>query len=137
MITAFFDLTTRWRESAQRVSQFLHNIHLAFLVAQQVKNPPAMQETPVRFLGQKISWRRDRLPTTVFLGFPGDSDVRESTCNVGDMGSILGLGRSPGGGHGNPLQYSCLENSHGQRSLAGYRPWGHKVSDTTERLSRT
>ena len=137
MITAFFDLTTRWRESAQRVSQFLHNIHLAFLVAQQVKNPPAMQETPVRFLGQKIPWRRDRLPTTVFLGFPGDSDVRESTCNVGDMGSILGLGRSPGGGHGNPLQYSCLENSHGQRSLAGYRPWGHKVSDTTERLSRT
>ena len=79
-------------------------------MAQQVKNPPAMQETPVRFLGQKIPWRRDRLPTTVFLGFPGDSDVRESTCNVGDMGSILGLGRSPGGGHGNPLQYSCLEN---------------------------
>ena len=45
------------------------------------------------------------------------------------------LGRSPGGGHGNPLQYSCLENPYGQRSLAGYNPWGHKESDTTEPLS--
>ena len=70
----------------------------------------AQQETPGRFLGRKIPWRRDRLPTPVFLGFPGDSDVKESTCNAGDMGSILGLGRSPRGGHGNPLQYSCLEN---------------------------
>ena len=51
------------------------------------------------------------------------------------MGLISGLGRSPGGGHGNPLQYSCLENSHGQRSLVGYSPRGHKESDMTERLS--
>ena len=43
------------------------------------------------------------------VGFPGDSDGNESTCNVGDLGSIPGLGRSPGGMHGNPLQYSCLE----------------------------
>ena len=43
-----------------------------------------------------------------------------------------GLERSPGEGHGNPLQYSCLENPHGQRSLLGYRPWGLKESDTTE-----
>ena len=42
--------------------------------------------------------------------------------DIRDMGSILGLGRSPGEGHGNPLQYSCLENPHGQRSLAGYSP---------------
>ena len=42
-----------------------------------------------------------------------------SVCNAGDLGSIPGLGRPPGGGHGNPLQYSCLENPHGQRSLAG------------------
>ena len=41
----------------------------------------------------------------------------------------------PGGGHGNPLQYSCLENPHGQRNLAGCRPWGHKESDVTEWLS--
>jgi len=43
-------------------------------------------------------------------GFPGGSDCKESACNAGDLGLIPGLGRSPGGGHGNPLQYSCLEN---------------------------
>ena len=48
---------------------------------------------------------------------------------------IPGLGRSPGGGHGNLPQYSCLENPHGQRSLVGYSPWGHKESDTPEQLS--
>ena len=55
--------------------------------------------------------------------------------NVRDPGSIPGLGRPPGGGHGNPLQFSCLENSHGQRSLAGYSPCDHKQSVMTERLS--
>ena len=69
------------------------------------------------------------------LGFPGGSAGKESVCNAGDLGLIPGLGRSPGGGHGNPLQYSCLENPHGQRSLAGYRPGGHKQSDTTEQQS--
>ena len=68
-------------------------------------------------------------------GFPGGSDGKESACNAGDLGLITGLGTSPGGGHGNPLQYSCLENPHGQRSLAGCSPWDHKESDTTERLS--
>ena len=68
------------------------------------------------------------------LGFPG-SDNEKSTYSAGDPGSIPGLGRFPGGGHGNPLQYSCLENLHGQRSLEGYSPWGGKESDTTERLS--
>ena len=62
-------------------------------------------------------------------------EVKASPCNVGDLGSIPGLGRSPGGGHGNPLQYSCLENPHGQRSLVGYSLWGHKESETTEWLS--
>ena len=60
---------------------------------------------------RKITWRRDRLPTPIFLGFPGGSDGKESSCNMGDLGSIPGSGRSPGGGNGNPLQYSCLENS--------------------------
>ena len=69
------------------------------------------------------------------MGFPGGSDGKESTCNVRDLGSIPGLGRSPGGGHVNPHQYSCLENPHGQRSQAGYSPRGHKVLDMTERLS--
>jgi len=56
------------------------------------------------------------------MGFPGDSDVKESSCNAGDLGLIPGLGRYPEGGHGSPLQYCCLENPHGQRSLAGYSP---------------
>ena len=66
------------------------------------------------------------------MGFPGGSDDKEFACSVGDLGSIPGLGRSPGGGHGNPLQYSCQENPHGQWSLAGYSTWGHKESDMTE-----
>ena len=47
---------------------------------------------------------------SILGGFPGGSEGKESACNVGDLGLIPGLGRSPGGGHGNPLQYSCLEN---------------------------
>ena len=58
--------------------------------------------------------------------------IKESACNVGDLGLIHGLGRSSVGGHGDPLQYSCLENPHGQRSLAGYSLWGHKELDMTE-----
>ena len=69
------------------------------------------------------------------MGVPGGSDGKEPTCSAGDLGSIPGLGRSPGGGHGNPLQYSCLENPHGQKSLEGYSPQGLKESDTAERLS--
>ena len=66
--------------------------------------------------------------------FHGGSDGQESTRNEGDLGLIPGLGRSSGGEHGNPLQYSCLKNPHEQRSLVGYSPWGHKESDMTERL---
>ena len=83
----------------------------------------------------KIPWRRDRLPIPVFLGFPGGSGGKESPHNAGDLGSIPDLERSPGRRHGNPLQYSYLENPHGQRSLAGCGPWGCKKLDTTERLS--
>ena len=57
------------------------------------------------------------------VGFPSSSDGKESACNSGDPGSIPGLGRSPGGGQGNLLQYSCLENPHGQRSLVGIKVW--------------
>ena len=53
----------------------------------------------------------DRLPIPVFSGLPGGSNVKESACNVGDLGSIPGLGRSPGEGKGYALQYSGLENS--------------------------
>ena len=66
------------------------------------------------------------------MGSPGGSDGKESACNVGDLGSISGLGRSSGAGHDNLLQYSCLENPHGERSLAGYRPRGPTESDVTK-----
>jgi len=62
-----------------------------------------------------------------YLGFLGDSDGKESACSARDLGLIPGLGRSPGGGHGSPVQYSCLENPHRQRSLVGYSPWGLTV----------
>ena len=69
--------------------------------------------------------------------------VKNLPVNAGDMrdaGLIPELGRSPGGGHGNPLQYSCLQptpvflpgESHGQRSLEGYYPWGSKELEMTE-----
>ena len=59
--------------------------------------------------------------------FPGGSAGKESASNAGNLSSIPGLGRTLGGGHGNPLQYSCLENPHGQRSLVGYSPWGSQT----------
>ena len=64
-------------------------------------------------------WMGPILVTLWEVGFPGGSDSKESACNMGDLGLIPGLGRSPGEGHGNPLQYSCLENPHGYRSLEG------------------
>ena len=75
---------------------------------------------------KKVLWRRDRLPTPVFLGFPCGSAGKESAWNVGDLGLIPGLGRSPGEGKVYPLQYSGLENS--------MDPWGPKELDMTERL---
>ena len=78
-------------------------------------------------------------PRQIFLMFdknvPDGSDSKESACNMGNLGLIPGWRRSPGEGNGNPLQHSCLQNPHGQRSLVGYRPCSHKESDTTERLS--
>ena len=71
------------------------------------------------------------------MGFPGGSDSKESAFNAGNTGSIPGSGRPPGEGNGYPLQYSCLENPHGQRSLAAYSPWGCKELDTTKRLTHT
>ena len=101
----------------------------AFLIVQLVKNLPVMQVTLITFLGQNIPWRKDRLPTPVFLGFPYGSAGKESSCSVGDLGSIPGLGKSLGEEKGYPLQYSGLENSrvstvHGVTKL-----------DTTETLS--
>ena len=80
-----------------------------------------MQETGFSPWVGKIPWRRERLPTPVFLGFPGGSDGKESACNAGDLDLIPGLGRSPGEGKDYPLQCSGLENS------MDYRRWGRRV----------
>ena len=80
----------------------------------------------------KTCWRRDRLPTPVSLGFPADSDGKESACNAGDLALIPELGRSPGGGHGNPLQYSCLENP---MDRGAWRATVHGVEKSRTQLS--
>ena len=80
-------------------------------MAQLVKNLPAMQETSVRFLGQEDPLEKGQATHSSILGFPCGSAGKEFACNVGDLGSISGLGRSPGEGKGYPLQYSDLENS--------------------------
>ena len=81
------------------------------LVAQLVKNPPAVQETRFNSWVGNTHRRRDRLPTLMFLVFLCVSDSKESACNARDLGLILGLGRSPREGKSYPLQYSGLENS--------------------------
>ena len=76
-----------------------------------------MLETPVQFLGRKICWRRDGLPTPVFLGFACGSAGKESACNVRDLSLILGWE--------DPLE----------KGTATHSPWGHKELDMTEQLS--
>ena len=118
-------------------------------VALLVKNSPAVQETLIRFLDRKIprrrAWQPTRLSTPVLLGFPGGSVGKESAWNVEDLGLIPGLGRSPGGEHGNPLQCSCLENPQGQRINGGLQcmgsqrfghAWATKHSTHNESLSK-
>ena len=105
------------------------------IVAQLVKNPPAMQETWVQSLGWEDLLEKAKVPTPVF--WPGEfhgvekswtrlgnfqtslvsQKIKESACNEGDLGLIPELERSPGGGHGNPLQHFCLKNPHEQMSL--------------------
>ena len=74
------------------------------------------------------------------MGFPGGSVRKESTCNArdaGDVGSVPGFGRSPGGGQGTHSSVLAGESSHGQRSLAGYSPYGCKESDTADVTENT
>ena len=92
-------------------NSFLVTKFRASLIAQLVKNRPAMQETLFNSWVRKIPWRRDRLPTPVFLGFLCGSAGKESTCNAGDLDSTPGLGRSSAEGKGYPVQYSGPENS--------------------------
>ena len=100
----------------------------ASLVVQLVKYLPAMQETPFSSWVRNICWRRDRLPTPIFLGFPCGSAGKESTCNMGDLGLILGLGRSPGEEKGCLLQNSGLENS---MDCMGSQRVGHNRATST------
>ena len=106
-----------WREGVTPL-----NLSRASLVAQLVKRPPAMQETWVRSLGWEDSLEKGKATHSIFwpgefhglyspCGFPGGSHGKASACNMGDLGSIPGSGRSPREGNGNPLQYFCLENS--------------------------
>ena len=79
--------------------------------------------------GRGLEWHGENQETKEMGGFPAGSVVKNPPaiqCNAGDAGLIPGSGRSPGEGYGNPLQYSCLGNSHGQRGLEGYSPWGRK-----------
>ena len=87
---------------SQRVG---HDLATAWtsLIAQLVKNPPAVRRLGIDLWVGKIRWRRDRLPTPVFLGFSDSLADKESACNSGDLGSIPGLGRYPGEGKGYPL----------------------------------
>ena len=97
-----------------------------------VKNPPQCRRPGFNPWVRKIPWRRDRLPTPGFLGFPGGSDGKESACHAGDAGSIPGSGRSPGEGNGNLLQYSYLEKPIMDRGA--WRATVHGVTElnTTE-----
>ena len=96
------------------------NVLWASLVAQLVKNPPAMQETPVQFPGWEEPLEKgsgeDPLEKGYLLQyslrFPSGSEGKDSGPSAGDLGSIPGIGRSPVGGHGDPFQYSWLENPH-------------------------
>ena len=82
-----------------------------FLQHQTLLPSPAMKETLLLFLGWEDPLEKEQLSTPVFLDFPGGSDSKEFTCNVGYLGLIHGLGRSPREGNSYLLQYSCLENS--------------------------
>ena len=127
-------LMDRWTQYCQDVSSFQFDLQI--------------QHYPIKFPANyfidfdKLLWtlegkkRRSRIDNFVLfffksvlnLGFPPGSEGKESACNVGDLDSIPGSGRSPGDGASYPLQYSCLENSHGQRSLAEHSPCGCKES---------
>ena len=88
---------------------------------------PKQQEASLSISEILSGLRESAFGISLGLGFPGGSDGKESVFIVGDLGLIPGSGRSPGERSGNPLQYSCLENSHGWRSLTGYSPQDPRV----------
>ena len=113
----------RVREVETRASQ----------VAQLVKNPPAMQMIPLRFLGQEVPLEKGEATHSSILGLPWRLKWYRIHQQRRRPGFNPWVGKiSWRRGHGNPLQYSDLENPHGQRSLAGYSLWGQKELDMTE-----
>ena len=104
----------------------------ASLIAQLVKNCLQCRRPWFTSRVRKIPWRRDRLPTPVFLGFPGGSDGEDSACSDGDLSLIPGLGRSPGGTR-IPTPVFLPGELHGQKSLVGYIV--HGVAKSQTRLS--
>ena len=100
------------RPQVQSLASPLGKLSLwASLIAQLVKNQPAMQETPVQFLGPEDPLEEGQAIHSSILGLPCGSAGKESICSVEDLYLIPGLGRSPGEGKGYRLQYSGLENS--------------------------
>ena len=102
----------------------------ASLIVQLVKNPPAMQENPIWFLGQEDLLEKGYATHSSILGLPCGSAGKESACNAGDLGSNPGLGRFPWRRKKLPTPVFWPGEFQGLCS-----PWGHKESDTTERLS--
>ena len=109
------------------------DFQVASLVAQMVKNLPAMQETQVQSLGQEDPVKGIATHSSILWASQVALVVKNPPANAGDIrdkGSIPGSGRSPGRGHGNPLQYSCLEYPMDRGAWSeGYSSWGHKESD--------
>ena len=97
-----------------------------------VKNQPVMWEIHVPSLGWEDPLEKGMATHSSILGLPGDSDSKESVCNVGDSGSIPGSGKVPGKGNGYLLQYSYLKNPTDRGAWWATVPWGHKVLDMTE-----
>ena len=118
-------------QDSKRSSSRRPPLHLLYLVLKFHSSAPSQQDLSFLHHCQPAhgSWLSDN-----YLGLSGGSDGKESACNGGDLGLILGLGRSPGEGNGNPLPVFWPGEFHDQRSLVGYSPWGRKESDMTEQL---
>ena len=118
---------------------YILNFEKLFLwvtIVYTVKINKAIYSSLIKYSLQKRWKYYDIWQTMLYLDIEFELYIRadssagkKPTCN-GDPGSIPG--RSPGGGHGNPLQYSCLKNPHGQRSLAGSSPWDRKELEASE-----
>ena len=111
---------------------------LRFMGSQRVGHDRATELNALEFVSG-IN-QKEKIPDEIghrigIFYFPWWLGSKESACSAGDTGLIPGLGRFPGRGHGNTLQYSCLEYPMDRGSLADYSPWGHKESDMTEQLN--